>query len=79
VQVVAQVGEPLRGILLDRSALVRGANGEAVVWRQSAPERFEAMPVRVESVEAGRVLVVAGLEPGQRIVVRGAGFVNQVR
>jgi hypothetical protein len=79
VQVVAQVGAPVSGLLLDRSAVVRGANGETVAWRQVAPERFEPAAIRTEPVSAGRVLVLAGLEPGQRVVVRGAGFVNQVR
>lgn len=79
VTVVAQVGDPVPGIVLDRAAVVRGGNGETIVWRQVAPERFEAMPVRVEPLAADRVLIAAGLEVGARIVVRGAGFVNQIR
>jgi hypothetical protein len=35
--------------------------------------------VRVETVDAARVLVVAGLAAGERVVVQGAGLVNQVR
>ncbi len=76
---LAQVGDPVPGIVLDRAAVVRGGNGETIIWRQLAPERFEATPVRVEPLTADRVLVAAGLEPGARIVVRGAGFINQIR
>lgn len=79
VTVVAQVGEAVSGIVLDRAAVVRGGNGETIIWRQLAPERFEAVPIRVEPLAADRVMVVAGLEVGARIVLRGAGFINQIR
>ena len=42
------------GIILPRDAVVRGANGEAVVWRHTDPERFEARPVRTEPFDATR-------------------------
>jgi biotin carboxyl carrier protein len=79
VTVLAQVGDPIPGIVLDRAAVVRGGNGETIVWRRVTPERFEATPVRVEPLAADRVLIAAGLEAGARVVVRGAGFVNQIR
>ncbi|MBC4019024.1 efflux RND transporter periplasmic adaptor subunit [Siccirubricoccus deserti] len=79
VTVLAQIGDPVPGIVLDRAAVVRGGNGETIVWRQVGPERFEATPVRIESLAADRVLIAAGLEAGARIVVRGAGFINQIR
>jgi len=79
VTVVAQVADPIRGLILPRAAVVRAANGEQVVWRHVEPETFAAAPVRVETLDAGRVLVAAGLAAGARIVVQGAGLVNQVR
>ena len=79
VTVVAQVADPIRGLILPRAAVVRAANGEQVVWRHVEPETFAAAPVRVETLDAGRVLVAAGLAAGERIVVQGAGLVNQVR
>jgi len=79
VTVVAEVADPIRGLILPRAAVVRAANGEQVVWRHVEPETFAAAPVRVETLDAGRVLVVAGLAAGERIVVQGAGLVNQVR
>jgi RND family efflux transporter MFP subunit len=79
VTVVAQIADPIRGLLLPRAAVVRAANGEQVVWRHVEPETFAAAPVRVETVDAARVLVVAGLAAGERVVVQGAGLVNQVR
>ncbi len=79
VRVVAQGGEPTSGIILPRDAVVRAANGDAVVWRHTDPERFEARPVRAEAFDATRVVVRGGLQPGERVVVRGAGLINQVR
>jgi hypothetical protein len=35
--------------------------------------------VRTEALDGARVLVVAGLKPGQRIVTQGAELLNQVR
>lgn len=79
VTVSAQVGEPVTGIVVAREAVVRGGNGEALVWRHTAPETFEPTPIRTEALDAGRLLVLAGLEPGARVVVRGAELVNQIR
>ena len=79
VTVVADIAEPIRGLILPRAAVVRAANGEQVVWRHVEPETFAAAPVRVEPLDAARVLVAAGLRAGERVVVQGAGLVNQVR
>lgn len=79
VTVIAQMAEPVRGLILPRAAVVRAPNGESVVWRHVAPEAFAAAPVRAEPLDAARVLVAAGLREGDRVVVQGAGLVNQVR
>ena len=79
VTVSAQLGAPVEGIVVPRSALVRGGNGEAMVWRHTAPEVFEPAPVRTEPLDAGRVLLAAGVPAGSRVVVRGADLINQVR
>ena len=79
VTVIAKTGAPVEGIILPREAVVRGGNGEALVWRHTDPERFEARPVRTEPFDATRVVVRGGLTPGERIVVRGAELINQVR
>jgi len=79
VRVVARLAENLRGLILPRAAVVRAANGESVVWRHVEPETFAAAAVRIEPIDAARVLVAAGLSPGERVVVQGAGLVNQIR
>jgi membrane fusion protein, heavy metal efflux system len=79
VTVTAQRGETTSGVIIDRDAVVRGSNGESIVWRHVEPEYFEARPVRTEPFDATHVLVAAGLGDGERIVVRGAELINQVR
>jgi membrane fusion protein, heavy metal efflux system len=79
VTVTAQRGETVSGVIIDRDAVVRQGNGEMIVWRHVAPEYFEARPVRTEPFDATHVVVAAGLGDGDRIVVRGAELINQVR
>jgi membrane fusion protein, heavy metal efflux system len=79
VTVHAQAGEAISGIVLPKSAVVRSANGEDIVWRHTDPERFVPTPVRISPFDGARVLVQAGLGQGQRIVVQGAELISQVR
>jgi hypothetical protein len=79
VTVTAQRGETANGIVVDRDAVVRGANGETIVWHHVEAEFFEPRPVRAEPFDATRVLIVAGIADGERVVVRGAELINQIR
>ncbi len=79
VTVFAQNGASVRDIIMPRDAVVRGANGEAVVWRHTDPERFEARPVRTEPFDATRLVIRAGVAEGERIVIRGSELINQIR
>ena len=65
--------------MLPRTAVVRSANGEDVVWRHTEPERFVPTAVKVAPFDGARVLVQAGIDSGQRIVVRSAELISQVR
>lgn len=79
VTVIANTGAPVVGLIVRRDALVRGANGEAMVWLHVEPERFEPRPVRTQPFDATRVVLAAGVAEGERIVVRGADLINQIR
>jgi RND family efflux transporter MFP subunit len=79
VTVMAKSGPPTTGIVVQRDAVVRSSNGEAVVWLHVEPERFEARPVRTHPFDATRLIVAAGVTDGERIVVRGADLINQIR
>jgi membrane fusion protein, heavy metal efflux system len=79
VTVTAQRGDTATGVLIDRDAVVRSPNGESIVWRHVEPELFEARSVRTEPYDGNHVLVAAGIGAGERIVVRGAELINQIR
>ena len=79
VTVLVQGGAAKQGLIFPRDAVVRSSNGENIVWVHVAPERFEPRPVRIEPLNARRVIVAAGLNATDRVVVRGADLINQIR
>jgi len=50
-----------------------------VVFSHKEPELFAPRPVRTEPLDGDNVLVTAGIAEGERIVVRNAPLLNQVR
>jgi hypothetical protein len=58
---------------------VRAANGESVVFEHASAELFVPRPVRYRPLDGERVLVLAGIGPGSRIVTDGAGLLSQIR
>jgi hypothetical protein len=79
VTVFVKTGEEKRGIAIPRASLVRSANGQDIVYVHTAPERYEQRSVHVEPLDGDRVLISAGLEAGQRVVVQGAQLLDHVR
>jgi cobalt-zinc-cadmium efflux system membrane fusion protein len=79
VTVMATNGELKEGIAIPRGSLLRSPNGQDMVYVHTRAERFEPRPVRIEPLDGERVLAVAGLEPGQRVVVQGAELLHNVR
>ena len=79
VTVIAKTGAPVTGLLARRDAVMRNANGETIVWLHAEPEVFEARPVRTESFDAAQLIIAGGVSENERIVVRGADLINQIR
>src|SRR5439155_26326607 len=52
VTVVAKTGVATSRLVLPRDAVVRGSNGETIVWYHEEPEGFEPRPVRTEPLDA---------------------------
>jgi RND family efflux transporter MFP subunit len=67
------------GIVVPRAAVVRAANGMHVVYAHTSAERFEALEVRIAPLDGERVLLLAGVEPGTRVVTQGAELLDQVQ
>jgi RND family efflux transporter MFP subunit len=79
VTVYAETADVTKGIGVPRDAVIRGGNGENIVFVHVGPELFEPRPVRVAPLDGGRVLVVAGIQDGDRVVTQGAELLNQLR
>jgi cobalt-zinc-cadmium efflux system membrane fusion protein len=79
VTVLVTTDEKKQGIAVPRTALVRNANGQDFVFEHVAAERFAARAVRTEPLDGERILILAGVERGKRIVVQGAELLDHVR
>lgn len=79
LRVIAATPAEHEGIVVPRDAILRGANGQLVVYVKTNAERFVQREVRVEPLDGDTVLVVAGLEVGLRVVAEGAELLNQIR
>jgi len=79
VTVVAATSAAITGIAMPRDAVIRGTNGEYIVYVHTSPEMFEPRPVRMEPLDGAQVLIVAGVAPGDRVVTQGAELLNQLR
>ena len=77
--VLGQSEETEAGIALPRTSVLRGQNGQDIVFIHSGAERFEPKEVRVLPLDGQRVLVAAGIEAGSRVVTEGAELLNQIR
>lgn len=79
VTVIVTTDEKKQGIAVPRAALVRSANGQDFVFEHIGAERFAPRAVRIEPLDGDRVLILAGVERGKRIVVQGAELLDHVR
>jgi len=77
--VLARTGDQKRGIAIPRTSVLRGSNGQSIIYEHITAERFVPREVRVEPLDGERVLIVAGVEAGKRIVTQGAELLNQIR
>lgn len=79
VTVLATTGADVRGLAIPRKSVLRSANGQTIVFVHTGAERFEPRMVRVEPLDADRVIVLDGLPAGARVVAQGAELLNQIR
>ncbi|WP_431855948.1 efflux RND transporter periplasmic adaptor subunit [Azospirillum sp.] len=68
-----------QGIPLPREALVADSSGAEQVWELVEPEVFMPHTVKTEVLDGRNVLIVAGVEPGARIVTRGSRLLSQLQ
>jgi hypothetical protein len=79
VTVLTQNAEPVKGLAVPRTAVVRASNGQELIYEHVFAERFAPRPVRTAPLDGERVLIDSGIEPGKRIVIQGAELLDHVR
>lgn len=79
VKVVARTAATLRGVVLPQAALSRDRSGQTVVWVKLGAELYTPRRVEYRPLDGERVVVTAGLDDGERVVIAGAGLLGQVR
>lgn len=79
LKVYVQTRRQVQGIPLPTAALMKNQANQPIVWVKTAPQRFEPRTVTVEPLDGSRVAVTAGLQAGERVVVRAASLINQIR
>ena len=77
--VFAKTSDGRKGMALPRASVLRGANGQSIVYEHTNAERFIPREVRTVALDGERLLVVSGIEPGKRIVTQGAELLDQIR
>jgi cobalt-zinc-cadmium efflux system membrane fusion protein len=74
--VEARLGQPQGQLLLPAEAVLIKEGDRRVVYIQKDDGRFYPRDVLVNSALGGRVQVLKGLEPGERVVTKGALLVD---
>lgn len=79
VTVVATLATKVTGFVLPAEAIARNASNEPVVWIKSGAERYIPQPVQYQALDAHTIVVTRGLGADNRVVVRGASLIAQIR
>ncbi|MDO8276872.1 MAG: efflux RND transporter periplasmic adaptor subunit [Burkholderiaceae bacterium] len=79
VKVTVQTKSQVNGFAVPIAAVVKSASNQDRVWVHTGAELFQPRTVRVLPLDGSTVAVVDGLKAGDRVVMRGAPLINQVR
>jgi membrane fusion protein, heavy metal efflux system len=79
VTVIARLKDKLKGVVLPAEAVVRNTANEPIVWIKSGAERYIPQPVQVRPLDGQTVVVTHGLGDDNRVVVKGAALIAQIR
>lgn len=79
VKVFVAKRKTVTGFRVPAGALLKNPSNQTIVWVKTAPEQFVPRVVSIEPLDGASVAVTAGLTAGDRVAVRGATLINQVR
>ena len=73
---VIRIGSPVSSPAVPENGVVREGDGTMTVWVTQDGRRFAKRIVSTGLRENGRVQILAGLQPGERVVTEGAVFLS---
>lgn len=79
LQVFVQQKRDSEGVAVPLSAIFKVGTGQSAVWVHSEAERFVQKQVKLQALDAERVLILSGVEEGERILISGAHLLAQVK
>lgn len=79
LKVFVQSRSTVQGIAIPAAALMKNPANQSIVWVKTAPESFAPRVVTAEPLDGTHMAVTAGLQPGDRVAVRAASLINQIR
>lgn len=79
VQVFILTKDKQQGVAVPADALARNASNQSIVWVKTAPEQYSPRVVKYQPLDGVRVMVTAGLQGDERVVVQATTLLNQVR
>ena len=79
MQVTVQTRETLQGVAVPADALARNPSNQTVVWVKTAPEQYAPRVVQYQPLDGAQIIITAGLQDGERVVVQATNLINQIR
>ena len=79
VQVTVQTRDTLQGVAVPADALARNPSNQTVVWVKTAPEQYAPRVVQYQPLDGAQIIITAGLQDGERVVVQATNLINQIR
>jgi multidrug efflux pump subunit AcrA (membrane-fusion protein) len=79
LQVTLQTRTTLQGVAVPAEALARNPSNQTVVWVKTAPEHYAPRVVQHQPLDSTRVILTAGIQSGERVVVQATNLINQIR
>lgn len=79
LKITAQTRQTVRGMAVPRAALQRLPSGDTMIWLHEQAERFTPRIVSTAPLNDSTVIVLKGLQDGERVVTEGASLLSQVR
>ena len=78
VRVVVETRKRIKAVAVPQAAVVKNTGSDTFVWLHVSAERFVPRRVQTQALDAAHVAIPEGIQPNDRIVVRGAALLNQV-